>query len=134
MTKYNYIRARNKAQELITRFGRQITLVRPTQIKQNPDRPWKGPDQTVPPQILVIPGIQLLPNQVRVFQLSALGEASMLEGAILVSELVYIVFQGETDIRDFSFVEDNGVKYHINATQALKPADITLLGYIGVRR
>lgn len=135
---YDYSRSRAVAERLITSRGRTINLIRPSENKEDDNRPWKGPKR--PPDedgvdfVLPVPGIQLLPNQVRIFGLSALGESGMLDGLIQVSELIFIVFPGEVDLRQFTFVEDGGVTFHINMTQALKPADVTLLGFIGVRR
>lgn len=133
MKPYDYERLRRKSKEMITRFGRKVTLVRPTQTPTDSQRPWKGPQPSGAETTLKIPGLQLLPNQVRIFNLSALGEASTLKGAILKSEYVYIVFQDQEDIRGYTFVEDGGERFHIEATQVLKPADTILLGYIGVR-
>lgn len=135
---FDYERQRKISERLIKSRGREITLVRPSEEKANSDRPWKGPK--VPPDPdgnafrLTVPGIQLLPNQVRIFGLSALGESGKLDGLIQISELIFIVFQGENDLRQFTFVEDGGVNFHIQTTQSLKPADVTLLGFIGVRR
>lgn len=134
---YDYTKVRNTAERLVNRFGRRVTLVRPTEVKENTNRPWKGPSTDAdenPEFTFEVPCIQLLPNQVRIFGLAALGESQMLDGLISMSEYVYVVFQGETDLRQFTFVRDGGVDYQIEATQALRPANITLLGYIGVRR
>lgn len=135
---FDYERQRRIAERLIRRSGRTVTLIRPSEQKENENRPWKGPrvppDPDGEPFRFPVPGVQLLPNQVRTFGLSALGEAGKLDDLIQVSELVYIIFQGEVDLRQFTFVEDDGVNFHINTTQALKPAHVTLLGYIGVRR
>lgn len=134
---YDYTRVRDTAERLVKRFGRTVTLVRPTEIKDDHDRPWKGPSvnsDVNPDTKLQVPAIQLLPNQVRIFGLSAIGESHMLDGLVSKSEYVYIIFQGEVDIRQFTFVEDRAVTYQIEATQSLRPANVTLLGYIGVRR
>lgn len=128
----DYTALASKAQELVTAFGRTVTLVRFNETPDDPTKPWLG--STGSETTLEVPAIQLLPNQVRVFGLSALGEAGKLDGLISISELVYVIFQGENDLRQYTIVRDDGVDYHIEATQALKPANTTLLGYIGVRR
>lgn len=129
----NYTKLAAKAQKLITDAGRSITLVRKNETPVDPAKPWNG-SIVSPETTLVVPAVQLLPNAVRVFGLSALGDASKLDGLLSVSEYVYILFQGEADLHQFTFVRDGGIDFNIEATQALKPANTTLLGFIGVRR
>jgi len=126
----NYAALAITAQRLVTEAGRTVTLVRPSETPVDTTRPWN--DKTADEDILVVPAVQLLPNSVRVFGLSALGEAGKLDGLLSVSELVYVVFAGESDLKQYTFVRD-GQDYGIMATQSLKPANITLLGFIGVR-
>ncbi len=124
-----------KAQKLVTDAGRTVTLVRPNETPADASQPWNGPPAAPAGETtLDVPGIQLLPNAVRVFGLSALGDAKEFQGLITFSELVYVVFQGEVDLATYTLVRDGGVDYQIEATQALKPANTTLLGFIGVRR
>jgi len=136
----DYAKIAAKSQDLITKSGRTITLVKPVSELIDTSKPWNGPvaDATPPDATketrLVIPGVQVIPNAVRVFGLSALGAGSEFRGLITYSELVYIVFQGEEPLEDYTFVRDNGIDYGIQAVQSLKPADVTLLGFIGVRR
>ncbi|MAD98777.1 MAG: hypothetical protein Unbinned200contig1000_15 [Prokaryotic dsDNA virus sp.] len=128
----DYAKLAATAQRLITDAGRTITLVRPTESPADPTQPWNGPSggETT----LDVPGVQLLPNSVRIFGLSALGDANEFRGLVTYSELVYVVFPGENDLSQFTFVRDNGIDFQIEATQELKPKDVTLVGYIGVRR
>lgn len=138
----DYVKLAAKARTLITQNGRTVTLVKPTKTSADPAQPWNGPAAPVTDPVdpddgeikLEVPGVQLLPNAVRVFGLSALGDANEFRGLITYSELVYIVFQGEENLESYTFVRDDGVDFQIEATQALKPANTTLLGFIGVRR
>jgi hypothetical protein len=120
-----------KAKGLITKLGRQITLEK-TAAPADANRPWNGVSGT--PDTLIVPALQLLPNAVRIFQLSALGDATDLQGPLTVCERVYITFLGENSVDEYSWVNDGGVKYVIGPTQTLKPQNVTLLTYIGVRR
>jgi hypothetical protein len=128
----DYAKLAKKAEALITKAGRIVTLVRPNENPADPNQPWNGPANGE--ITLDIPGIQLLPNAVRIFGLSALGDAKEFKELITFNELIYVVFQGEVDLATYTLVRDGGVDYQIEATQALKPADTTLLGFIGVRR
>lgn len=131
----DYVKLAATAQRLVTESGRTIQLVKPATELANADEPWNGPtDQTVGETVISVPGIQLLPNAVRIFGLAALGDANEFRGLITYSELVYVVFQGEENLEDYTIVRDSGVDFQIEATQALKPANTTLLGFIGVRR
>jgi len=129
----DYGKLAEKARKLITDNGRTITLVRQNETPIDATKPWNG-SVASPETTVVVPAMQLLPNAVRVFGLSALGDASKLDGLISVSEYVYVLFQGEVDLHQFTFVRDGGIDFNIEATQALKPANVTLLGFIGVRR
>lgn len=129
----DYVKLAAKAKTLVTQSGRTITLVKVNETPADPSRPWNGPAPAGEVTVNV-PGIQLLPNAVRIFGLSALGDANEFQGLVTYSELVYVVFAGEEDLSEFTYVRDGGVDYQIEATQELKPADVTLLGYIGVRR
>lgn len=121
------------AKKLITESGRTILLIKPPNIKTDPNKPWLGSSSSSETAISV-PAIQVLPNAVRIFGLSALGDASELRELLSNVELVYVIYQQEINLHQFTFVRDFGVDYHIVATQALKPANTTLLGFIGVRR
>ena len=129
----NYEKLSLKARKLITDNGRTITLVRQNETPIDMTKPWNG-SLAAPETTLEVPAMQLLPNAVRVFGLSALGDASKLDGLLSVSEYVYVLFQGEVNLHQFTFVRDGGIDFNIEATQALKPANTTLLGFIGVRR
>lgn len=120
------------AERLVTENGRTISLIRQGETPTDTAKPWNGSSGVE--TVVDVPGIQLLPNAVRVFGLSALGDAGKLDGLISISELVYVIFQGEEDLKQFTFVRDGGVDYQIEATQALKPANKTLLGFVVVRR
>lgn len=133
MAGVDYVKLAAKAQSLVTQSGRTITLVKPGETAVDPAKPWAG-NNPAGEVTLDVPGIQLLPNAVRIFGLAALGDAAEFRGLVTYSELVYVVFQGEEPLQDYTIVRDGGVDYQIEAVQALKPANTTLLGYIGVRR
>jgi len=129
----DYVKLAATAERLVTKNGRTVTLVRTGEVPVDVDKPWLG-NVAAGETTLVVPAVQLLPNAVRIFGLSALGEASRLSELISNSEIVYILFQGEVDLKPFTFVRDGGIDYQIEATQSLKPANTTVLGFVGVRR
>jgi len=127
----DYVKLAATAERLVRESGRTITLVNPTGTLIDEDKPWLGRQEGE--ELLSVPGVQLMPAAVRIFGLAALGEASEFRGLITYSELVYVIFAGEADLRSYPIVRD-GVDYQVEATQSLKPANTTLLGFLGVRR
>lgn len=128
----DYVKLAATANRLVTESGRNITLVRKSRTPKDVSKPWLGntDDETT----LVVPGVQMMPAAVRIFGLAALGDSSEFRGLVRYAELVYVVFQGENDLKNFTIVRDGGIDYKIEATQTLKPANTTLLGFIGVSR
>jgi hypothetical protein len=122
------------AKRLINKRGRSIELIRLDESAANTSRPWKGPPSTPSETTLPLKGVFVPPNTVRKFGLSALGLGTQLEDMISMSDQVIIVAQGEVDLRIFTEVLDDGMRWGIFASQILKPGDVTLLGFLGVRR
>jgi hypothetical protein len=129
----NYETIANTARRLITENGRTIELVRLATQTELSSMPW-GQNASGGETYTEVPAIQVLPNAVRVFGLSALGDAGKLDQMFSVVELVYVIFAEELDLKSFTKVRDGNSIYQIEATQSLKPADTTLLGFIGVRK
>jgi len=122
------------ALRLINKRGSSIELIKLDETAANSARPWKGPPLTPTEGTLPLKGVFVPPNTVRQFGLSALGLGTQLEDMISMSEQVIIVAQGEVDIREYTEVLDSGSRWGIFASQVLKPGDVTLLGFLGVRR
>ena len=133
---YDYSRAVRLADRLITRFGRSVSLIKPTVTLAQPSRPWKGPivDEDFPETIDEFKAVVTTPNQVRIFQLSALGDASTFENLVRFSERLYILFPGEAIVPEYTHVLDEGVRYGITGTQVLRPGSLNVVAYLGARR
>jgi hypothetical protein len=137
-----YERMQAKAIQLVAKYGRDVTLIRPSRNLAVPGKKWKGVTESDDPlledsneRLVTIKSVVTLPNQVRVFGLSALGDAAEFKDLIQFSEKVHIIAPGtDINIKDFVSVRDEDGDWGINATQILRPGEITLLGYIGVRR
>jgi hypothetical protein len=74
------------------------------------------------------------PNTVRQFGLSALGQGTEFDDLITFSDYIAIFFPGTTDCRQFSKVQDGSEEFGIIGLQILKPGDVQLLGFVGIRR
>lgn len=147
-----YERMLSVSQDLISRRGRDVTYVKPrrTEFLIDSNRPWKGHSPPPPPiddenpippitppeeQLAFVMRTVVVPsNQVRIFGLAALGDALQFNDLVQNSEKLLIVCPGTLNVDDFYQVIDEGVTYGITANQVLRPANLTLLAYLGVRR
>lgn len=133
----DYVRLAQTANRLIRNNGRSITFVRLAEAAADPARPWKGPPSTGPgaaETTLPLVGVFVPPNTVRQFGLTALGEGTEFKDLVTFSQQIIITAQGENDLREFTSVVDGSDRWGIIGLQVLKPADVTLLAFVGVRR
>lgn len=122
------------ADRLITKNGRVVTFVKAPAIKLDPAKPWKGPDYTEDEITLDLSCVFVTPNQVRIFGLSALGDSVGFQDMIAFSEQLIITFPGENNLREYQTVRDGAINWNVTAYQFLRPANLNLLAFAGVRR
>lgn len=131
----DYVKLQNTAIRLIKSNGREITLVKLDETAADSAKPWQGPTVVNDASAsLVTRGVFVPPNTVRQFGLSSLGEGTEIEGLLTHSEQVIIIAQGDVDVRDFSKVIDRGEEWGIIGYQVLRPGDLGILSFLGVRR
>ena len=132
----DYVRMAATAQRLITKNGRSIQFARPDNAPANANRPWKGPltGEEAQPLTINLMGVFVPPNTVRQFGLTALGEGTEYRDLVTYSQQIIITAPGEQDLREFISVIDRDERWGIIGLQVLRPADITLLAFVGVRR
>lgn len=135
MAAYDYSKARATADRLIQRFGRPITLKAESRTPADVDTPWKG-SAVSPSNITEVTlwGVFVPPGAVRIFDLTALGEATKNVDLIAFSEQIIITYPGDVDISPFKVVNDGTADWGVTATQLLKPGSDQVLAFIGVRR
>ena len=128
-TKYDYANAKKLATSLIRRFGRSVKL-------QRIEASETGNRNVV--EEVEVQATMMLPNQVRIFGLSALGESARPNEQIVETEVVYILVPpDEEDFKRWNCIEDSDSvrgEQRIIATQVFKPGDTSILGYIGAGR
>lgn len=129
------------SERLIEENGRAITLVAEPRTKVDPTMPWKGPilDEVDPdyvaPVNLELFGVFVPPNQVRIFGLSSLGKGTEFVDLMAFSDQVIISYPTQVDLTPYTAVlESDGSRWGVVAYQLLKPAEVQLLSFIGVRR
>lgn len=129
----DYNRLAQTASRLIKNNGRSISFLKLSEIVNDPSKPWNGPGaggETA----LALNGVFVPPNAVRQFGLSALGEGTELIDLVAMSEQIIITFPAENNLREYTSVLDRAVRWGILGLQILRPGDVTVLAFVGVRR
>jgi len=129
----DYVRLAATANRLIEKNGRSIQFVRLNEDPADPTKPWNGPAAGGEGNLDLF-GVFVPPNTVRQFGLTALGEGTEFQDLLTMSEQVIITAQAENDLRLYTEVVDRSQRWGIIGLQVLRPADVTLLAFVGVRR
>ena len=129
----DYVKLATTAKRLVEKNGRSVVLTGLEGSSVDTDKPWLGPMDAVGVP-LPISGVFVPPNTIRQFGLTALGHGTEYIDLVDFSEQIMITFPGETDLRQYRTLVDNSQDWRIIGIQSLKPGDITLLAFIGVRR
>lgn len=132
MSTFDYAGLKTTVDELMTEFGRSVTLRRTDRTPADPSQPWRGPANPGTPVDLALDAVFVPPNTVRQFGLSALGEGTETVDLLRFSEQIVIIAQ-DVDIRGYDQLIDT-VTWRIVAYQVLRPGDVYMLGFLGVRR
>ncbi len=131
----NYTKLAATAKRLIEANGRKLIMLRPSEVAADTAKPWDGPAPATADTEFAISGVFVPPNTVRQFGLTALGTGhDFLEDLIQTSEQMCITFPGETDLAQFTHMKDGTVDWNVIGIQVLKPGNVTLLAFIGVKR
>lgn len=126
----NYTRLAKDASRLIQSNGRKITFVKLNKTPADENRPWNGPSVNDDGETnLVLSGVFVPPNAVR-----QLGEGTEFRDLVTFSEQIIITAQGENDLREFTSVIDRDDRWGIVDLQVLRPGDVSLIAFVGVRR
>lgn len=128
----DYVRLAATAQRLVEANGRLITFIRNNETPDDPDKPWEG--STGVDTTLELSGVFVPPNTVRQFGLTALGQGTEFKDLISFSEEIAIVFPETSDLRQFTHVLDDAVRWGITGIQVLKPGNTQVLAFVGMRR
>lgn len=133
----DYVKLLAVANKLINKNGRNIILQHEQRTPADPDKPWRGPQLEKDggtPVKLPVRGVFVPPNTVREFGITSLGEGTLMEDMIAVSQQIVIIAGTEVDLRQFDTIKDRSESWGIKGLQVLRPGEITLLAFIGVRR
>jgi hypothetical protein len=130
MPAFDYSALAAKAQELVTRFGRAVTLRRLNVTPPDPAKPWRGPaDARAGAFTLTVSAVFVEPSS-----LQQLGLNADLVDWVAKSQNVAIVAAPQ-DLRDFSeLLDTDSSVWRITGVSTLQPAADRLLHFVGVAR
>jgi hypothetical protein len=127
---FDYTELVQAAQELISDFGRDITLVELDDLIDNPQKPWRA---TAAPRLTPKRGVIVRATQLEVSSLERFGVEAVAEDLLRRTTIVFMVAQ-LTDPRTFHEVQDSGTRYGILFTRTLQPGPTQLLNFFGCSR
>lgn len=128
----DYTRIQAKAQELVEKYGREITLSWLDRGDPADAQPWKRESSTKISYTRV--GVFVPPGAVRIFNLTALGDASMSKDVMEKVAQICIFAPDGLNAKEITHVEDRGQTYGVLATQTLRPGDLDLLAFLWLER
>lgn len=130
MAAFDYSALAAKALELVTRFGRAVTLRRLNTTPPDPLKPWRGPaDARAGAFSMAVSAVFVEPSS-----LQQLGLNADLVDWVAKSQNVAIVAAPQ-DLRDFSELLDTDASvWRITGVSTLQPAADRLLHFLGVAR
>lgn len=130
MKDYGPVQAKAKA--LVEKYGRPITLSWLDRGDPADPQPWKRESSTKISYSRV--GVFVPPGAVRIFNLTALGDASMAEDVREKVAQICIFAPEGLNVKEITHAEDRGEVYGVLATQTLRPGDIDLLAFLWLER
>lgn len=128
----DYVSLAATSKRLVEANGRLITFIRDNETPDDPAKPWEG--STGADTTVILSGVFVPPNTVRQFGLTALGQGTDYQELITKSEQIVITYPETEDIREFTHILDDSVRWGIIGIQVLKPGATQLLAFVGVRR
>ena len=127
----DYVKLAATAARLVSNNGRSITLVEFDKTPDDADKPWRGAvDPRISPESTkVVSGVFVEPSSA-----VRLGMSSEVDDLLKRSSQIIIVASTD-DLEVYNEVIDTDTKrWKIVGMEKLKPADTTLLYFIGVAR
>lgn len=131
MPAFDYSDLLATAQDLIQRFGRQVTFIKLDASPADADKPWLGaaaprssPDDTATVYAVNVP----------VSSLADLGGMSRADDMLRNIDLAMVVEAQGDDLATFHVLQDGGVDYRLKIVKTLKPGATTMLFAIGACR
>lgn len=125
----DYEALRTRAATLVAANGAACTFYQLNATPADVSQPWRGAADPSSDET------EVLGSAVRVEPESStrLGLRVAKEGFVKRSEAILIAAV-ETDVRGYDEVLFDGVRYNIEGVEVLKPAGVTLLYFVGIRR
>lgn len=128
---FDYTGLVTTASELISEFGRTVTFRRIDQAAGNAAKPWEGPSDPAvnPANTADVAAVFVPPSSAK-----SLGMSTVTEDMLATVSEIAIVEVASFDLATANEIQDNGQRKAISFVETLRPADTTLLYYVGVKR
>jgi hypothetical protein len=120
-----------KALELVTRFGRPVTLRRLNVTPPDVTKPWRAPadPRAVPEATLAVDAVMCEPSSLQ----NLGGPNAELHDWVKRSSQIAIVAHA-SDLSDYSELVDGAETWRIQGVSTLNPGGTRLLHFVGVAR
>lgn len=135
-TTFDYVKTSLTARKLVEKFGKKriVQILKFSEDEQDPSKPWKGSSN---PRL--VPDFDVTTEAVFISPSSAvrLGILTIDDDLVKNSEKIMIIAPGQTiteDLRLADEVIDEAERWKVAGVSTLKPAEVVLLYYIGVKR
>lgn len=128
---FDYSEVAATAIELVTEFGKPITLQRLDVTPPDTDKPWRGPadPRGTPAATLDVSAVFVEPGS-----LQELGVNAKLLDWVARSEQIAVIAAPQ-DLREFSeLVDTDSTTWRITGVSTLSPSTTRLLHFVGVSR
>lgn len=125
----DYTKLATTAKRLVEKAGKTITFVKLDETVSNTEKPWKNnSDNRTTADEKILSGVFVEPSSA-----TKLGMSTETSDLLKRSSQIVIVASTD-DLEDYNEIIDSNLRWKIQGIEKLKPADITLLYFIGVSR
>lgn len=130
----DYVKSLATAKRLIQEAGRQVTILQLASTSAEPTQPWASPTtpRATPDASTMVYAVAVPPSSAQQLGLGVVAEDLMAR----VSQI--LICEPGTDDPDnlhlYHIVQDGGHDHKIVFAERLRPADTTLLYYLGLER
>lgn len=120
------------ALELVTDFGREVTLLQLSATAANPAQPWRGQadPRSTPAGSKAVSAVFVDPSS-----LDALGRETTRGDSWVARASQMVIIATSEDLEKYDeLVDTDGSRFKVIGVRMLKPGPVNLLAYVGVAR
>lgn len=131
---FDYTAISTIAFNLVSNFGKTVTFEKFSSALEDPAKPWLGPvdPRLTPDATAIVSAVAVEPDST-----VQLGISTSDSDLVKRSEQILIVAPGPSfteDLATFNEVIDGSIRWKITVVEKLRPANDTLLYFVGISR